>query len=158
MLQILLLPFSLLSFGMVSTNCDQVLAILGLPNLSQWILAAYTSFSGLLLLSHEIPVKFLRTAIALNFGFLYSPILRLLFQFLMASVAWLFDSLTGLLACVALVATALLNFYVLCRYPAYASERENVMAEEERRVDALVREQKRRAVREIAERWVVGDP
>merc|ERR1711865_466518 len=100
--------------------------------------------------------------IASNFGFLYNPSLRLLFYVLMGMaklfgplyvlrqfrtrmqltglahcvyagmVAWSFETLIGMIASVALGLLALVNTYVLCRYPGYRAVLKDVSDEQEK--------------------------
>merc|ERR1719266_3121925 len=112
--------------------------MVGLPPISTFILAIYATCGGLLVCCLETQLKFLRVVIALNFGFLFSPFLRFLFYFILASVALAYDDLSGKIACIVIVATAVFNTYVLIRYPAYRAVREKIAEEEDRRIEAKI--------------------
>mmetsp|Transcript_108 Transcript_108/g.187 ORF Transcript_108/g.187 Transcript_108/m.187 type:complete len:138 (-) Transcript_108:403-816(-) len=124
---------------------------------ARWVLAGYATLGGLLLLTIESPFSSLRMSVALNFGFLYNPFLRLLFHALMGLIAWSFHTLLGDLTAAALGLMAPVNAYVLCMHSSYSAERDSALEEEERLIEARVREERRRAVREIAERWADGN-
>merc|ERR1712086_523783 len=103
---------ALLIFGSVSSLSH----IFSLPKM---ILGGYGVCFGTLVCCLEVNLSFLRLRIASNFGFLYSPFLRLLFYVLMGMVAWSFQTVIGMIASIALGLLALVNTYVLCRYPGY---------------------------------------
>jgi hypothetical protein len=96
------------------------------------VLAGYGIFFGLLVCSLESNLSFLRKPIASNFGFLYNPILRLMFSLLMGMVAWSFDTLLGYLSAGALSSTAGWTTYVLCTHPDYGRVLREISDEEER--------------------------
>uniref|UniRef100_A0A7R9WCL4 Uncharacterized protein n=1 Tax=Pseudictyota dubia TaxID=2749911 RepID=A0A7R9WCL4_9STRA len=124
---------------------------------ARWVLAAYATMGGLLLICLESPFSALRTCVALNFGFLYNPLLRFIFHALMCSITWSFHTLLGNLTVVALAITAPVNAYCLCMHQSLTAERDAALKEEERLIEARVREERRRAMREIAERWADGN-
>jgi len=126
-------------------------------SLARWVLAAYAALGGLLLLCLESPFSFLRTRIALNFGFLYDPVLRFVFNSLLCSIAWSFRTIPGDVTVAALGVMAPANAYVLCAHSSYGAERDVALEEEERLIAARAREERRRAVREIAARWIESD-
>jgi len=122
-----------------------------LPSLSNWVLAVYATCGGLLVCCLETQLKFLRVMIALNFGFLFDPIMRFLYYILMASVAWAYDNLFGMIVAALLVAVAIFNTYVLCRYPSYRKVRERIAEEEDKRIEARIsKEVKKQAVNQIS--------
>lgn len=89
--------------------------------------------------------------IAVNFGFLFDPIWRFLYYLLMASVAWAYDNLFGKIVAAALVAVAIFNTYVLCRYPGYRKVRERIAEEEDKRIEARIsKEVKKQAASQLA--------
>lgn len=79
-------------------------------------------------------LSMLRRPIADNFGFLYNPLLRLMFYILMGMVAWSFGTLLGMIASALLAAFSLFNTYVLCRYPDYRAAMKELADEEEKRM------------------------
>jgi hypothetical protein len=88
--------------------------------------------------------------IAVNFGFLFDPIWRFLYYFLMASVALAYDKLFGQIVAACLVACALFNTYVLFRYPAYRKVRERIAEEEDKRIEARIsKEVKKQAANQM---------
>jgi hypothetical protein len=124
--------------------------MISLPPISSWVLAVYATCGGLLVCCLETQLKFLRVMIAINFGFLFDPIARFLYYFLMATVAWSYRSLFGKIVAACLIACALFNTYVLCRYPAYRKVRERIAEEEDKRIEARISsEVKRQAVNQM---------
>lgn len=101
-------------------------------NISKLVLAGYGVCFGVLLCCLELNLSFLRVRIASSFGFLYNPLLRLLFSVLLASVAYSFETLLGTIACAALSVLALFNTYVICRYPQYRAVLKELSDEDEK--------------------------
>jgi hypothetical protein len=88
--------------------------------------------------------------IALNFGFLFDALYRFLYYLLMASVAYAYGNLFGKIVAAALVAVAVFNTYVLCRYPSYRKVRERIAEEEDKRIEARIsKEVKKQAANQI---------
>ena len=117
------------------------------PSLSTWVLAVYATCGGLLICCLETQLKFLRVIIAVNFGFLFNSIMRFFFYVLLASVAWAYNNLLGKIVAAALVATAVFNTFVLCRYPGYRKIRERIAEEEDKRIEARIsKEVKKQAI------------
>jgi len=102
--------------------------------LSKMVLAGYGVCFGGLICCLEMNFSFLRQPIANNCGFLYSPMLRLMFYVLMGMVAWSFGTLLGLVASIALAVLSLFNTYVICRYPGYRAALKELADEEEKRM------------------------
>mmetsp|Transcript_20460 Transcript_20460/g.43890 ORF Transcript_20460/g.43890 Transcript_20460/m.43890 type:complete len:123 (-) Transcript_20460:228-596(-) len=96
------------------------------------VLGGYGICFGTLVCCLEVNLSFLRRPIASNFGFLYNPFLRLMFYALCAMVAWSFETLLGVIAAGALGLLALVNTYVLCRYPGYRAALKEISDEEEK--------------------------
>jgi hypothetical protein len=96
------------------------------------VLGGYGVCFGLLICSLESNLSFLRKPIASNFGFLFSPFLRLMFYVLMGMVAWSFGTVLGAISAVSLCLLTLVNTYVLCRYPGYGRALREISDEEER--------------------------
>uniref|UniRef100_A0A6U1XV74 Uncharacterized protein n=1 Tax=Trieres chinensis TaxID=1514140 RepID=A0A6U1XV74_TRICV len=127
-----------------------------LLTLAQWVVSAYATFFGLLLLLPEAPFLLLRSFAARSFGFLHTPLLRLLFLSLASSVAWSYHTPLGKVACVFLAFSAVLGTCILCCYPAFSEERDQIVAEEYRRAEAAEREIDRQRTREMAAKWRNG--
>ncbi len=126
-----------------------LIKIAGLPSISMWVLSMYALCGALLICLLETQLKFLRVAIALNFGFLFSASLRFLYYFLLATVSFTFGILGGIVA-FAIVAVAIFNSYVLFRFPTYRVVRERIAEEEDKLIEAKVsREVKRQTVRSL---------
>lgn len=124
--------------------------MLGIPAISAFVLAVYATCGGLLICCLETQLKFVRVAIALNFGFLFNSVWRFIFYLLLGSVAWSFKNLFGKIIAIAFVAVAVFNTYVLCRYPSYRKIREQIAQEEDKRVEARIsKEVKAAAARSI---------
>ena len=122
-----------------------------IPNPSVFVLAVYASCGGLLICCLETQLKFLRVIIAVNFGFLFNSLWRFMFYLLLASVTWTYENLVGKITAGALVACAVFNTYILCRYPAYRKIREKIAEEEDKRIEARIsKEVKKQAVRQMA--------
>jgi hypothetical protein len=105
------------------------------------ILGGYGVCFGTLVCCLEVNLSFLRLRIASNFGFLYSPFLRLLFYVLMGMVAWSFETVIGMIASIALGLLALVNTYVLCRYPGYRAAMKEISDVQEKSVKREGRKQ-----------------
>mmetsp|Transcript_15533 Transcript_15533/g.22911 ORF Transcript_15533/g.22911 Transcript_15533/m.22911 type:complete len:222 (-) Transcript_15533:85-750(-) len=109
-----------------------------LPALSNWVLAVYATCGGLLICCLETQLKFLRVLIAVNFGFLFNSVWRFLFYLLLASVTWAYGNLFGKAISIALIVVAVMNTYILCRYPAYRKIRERIAEEEDKRIESRI--------------------
>ena len=109
-------------------------SLVNIFSLPKMVLGGYGICFGTLIFCLESNLSFLRIPIASNFGFLYSPILRLGFYVLMGMVAWSFGTLLGMITAGALGLLALVNTYVLCRYPGYRKVLGEVSDEDERRL------------------------
>ena len=118
--------------------------MVSLPHISVWITSIYATCGGILVCCLETQLKFVRTIIALNFGFLFHSIYRLIFYCLMASVTWSYGGLLGWITSIVLGCVAVFNTYVLCRYPAYRKMREKIAAEEDKRIQAKINQQVRK--------------
>ena len=115
-----------------------------MPHISVWVTAIYACFGGILICCLETQLKFVRTSIAMNFGFLFHSIYRFLFYCLMASVAWSYEGLLGYITSITLGVVAVFNTYILCRYPTYRKMREKIAAEEDKRIEAKINQQIRK--------------
>ena len=76
--------------------------------------------------------------IAVNFGFLFNSLWRFLYYLLLGSVAWAYNNLFGKIVAIALFTMAVVNTYILCRYPSYRAMREKIAEEEDRRIEARI--------------------
>jgi hypothetical protein len=121
-----------------------IVQLVGLPHISVWIMALYATFGGILVCCLETQLKFIRTSIAMNFGFLFNSVYRFLFYCLMASVSWGYESLLGKITAGLLGATAVFNTFVICRYPSYRRQREKIAEEEDKRIQAKINQQVRK--------------
>ncbi|KAL7530822.1 hypothetical protein ACHAWF_003529 [Thalassiosira exigua] len=121
-----------------------ILMLVQIPHISVWVSAIYASFGGILVCCLETQLKFVRTIIAMNFGFLFNSVYRFLFYCLMASVTWSYKNLLGYITAITLACVAVFNTFVLCRYPAYRKMREKVAAEEDQRIQAKINQQVRK--------------
>jgi len=117
---------------------------LGLGHPSIWTMSIYATCGGLLVCCQETQLKFVRTKIAMNFGFLFHSIYRFLFYILMASVTWSYQGLLGYITSGVLAGMAVFNTFVLCRYPAYRMMRESIAAEEDKRIQSKINQQVRK--------------
>ncbi|KAI2495829.1 COPI associated protein [Fragilaria crotonensis] len=127
-----------------------ILLMLTIPSISNFILAIYATCGGLLICCLETQLKFLRVMIAVNFGFLFNSVWRFLFYLLLGSVALAYGNLFGLIVAIALFAMAVINTFILCRYPSYRQMREKIAEEEDRRIEARIsKEVKAQAVNQL---------
>lgn len=110
-------------------------------SLSKMVLGGYGVCFGTLVCCLEVNLSFLRIPIANNFGFLYNPLLRLMFYVLLCMVAWSFETLLGMIASAALGVLALVNTYVLCRYPGYRAALKEISDVEEKKMKREGRKQ-----------------
>ena len=62
----------------------------------------------------------------------------------MASVTWSYNNLLGKISAITLGVVAVLNTYILCRYPTYRRMREQIADEEDKRVQAKINQQVRK--------------
>lgn len=124
--------------------------MLTLPSISNFILAIYATCGGLLICCLETQLKFLRVMIAVNFGFLFNSVWRFLFYLLLGSVTLAYGNLFGLIVAIALFTMAVINTFILCRYPSYRQMREKIAEEEDRRIEARIsKEVKAQAVNQL---------
>lgn len=123
---------------------SSIAVMVSLPSIPIWVLSVYATCGGCLVCCLETQLKFLRTTIAINCGFLFSPYWRFMFYFLMGSIAWTYKStgsiskLLGPICGIGLMVIAMFNTYVLCRYPTYRAVREKIAEEEDRRIEARI--------------------
>lgn len=106
-------------------------------------MAIYAMCGGILVCCLETQLKFVRTIIAMNFGFLFNSVYRCLFYVLMASVVWSYEGLLAYITSITLGCVAVFNTYILCRYPAYRKMREKIAEEEDKRIQAKINQQVR---------------
>jgi hypothetical protein len=130
--------------------CASVGNIWKIFNLSRMVLAGYGVCFGMLLCCLELNLSFLRVRIASSFGFLYNPLLRLMFSLLLGSIAWSFQTVLGTIACGALLILALFNTYVICRFPEYKAVLKELSEEDEK---VIRREARKHAWRYAAAPW-----
>jgi len=140
---------NMLSVG--SLIAISIIEMISLPPPSVWVLSMYATIGGLLVCCLETQLKFLRLPIAMNFGFLFSPFWRFGFYLLMASIAWSYERLYSYMVSTSLILTAFFNTYILCRYPSYNKTRELIAEEEDRRIQAKISgEVKKAAISHLA--------
>ena len=114
------------------------------------ILAGYGVCFGSLICCLEVNLSILRHPIADNFGFLYNPVLRLMFYILMGMVAWSFGTLLGLIASVVLVVLSVFNTYIICRHPGYRAVLKELAEEDEKRIkEEMNRQIMKRTLRHV---------
>lgn len=110
---ILLRLMNMATMGLVGTAA--VITLVSWPSITTVIYAVYAFFFACLVFCFETQLKMIRTAIAVNFGFFYSPIPRFLFDAMLCSMVWELGVL-GLIAGIILVCLGTFNLYVLCKY------------------------------------------
>lgn len=109
-----------------------------------YVLCFYASMGSILICCVETQLKFVRTHIALNFGFLFSAIPRFFFYIFLATVCWSLGDIFAQVCAGCLVGIAFYNTYVIMRYPAYRKLRDAVAKEEDERINAAIREKVRK--------------
>ncbi len=109
-----------------------------------WVLGVYSYCGGCLICLLETQLSFIRTPIALNFGFLFHPLTRFLYYIFLATVCWSLNDLFGRICAGCLVAIALYNTFVLIRYPAYRKMRDRLAKEEDEKINAALRDRVRK--------------
>jgi hypothetical protein len=109
-----------------------------------WVLCLYAACGGCLICCTETQLSFVRTHIALNFGFLFSAPLRFAYYILLATVCYSMNDLFGRICAGCLVGIAFYNTYVIIRYPAYRKMRDQIAEEEDARINAAIREKVRK--------------
>ncbi|KAL3913636.1 MAG: hypothetical protein SGARI_000556 [Bacillariaceae sp.] len=131
----IILMMRLLNMGMAGAIIAiSIVILIGIPPVSTFVLG----------------LKFVRTIIAVNFGFLFSAPLRFLFYLIVASVCWSYDNLMGKILAACVAGVALFNTYVLCRYPSYRKMRESIAEEEDKRIEARIsKEVKKQAIKNV---------
>jgi len=111
------------------------------------ILGVYGVLFATLVFCFETQLWFIRKRISSSFGFLFNPIFRTLFYGIMAAVAWSYDSMMGKVSAIVTIVCAVLNFYVLCRFPSYREERDKLAREEDAKINERMNEEiKKRAM------------
>lgn len=129
----------------ISVLTMSVLYVIGASGrLDVIVLSLYSTCGGCLICCTETQLKFVRTSIAMNFGFLFHAGFRFMFYLLVASVCLGFRSLFGYINGAVLIAVAFYNTYILMSYPAYRQMREKLAAEEDQRIEGRMREQMRK--------------
>jgi len=113
---------------------------LGFVKPAKFVIALYAGFGGLLILLQETQLSFLRVRMAMNFGFLFNPLLRFFYYILLSSMCWSLDVFGRVTACV-VGALAVYNTYVLCKYPEYKESREKLAKEEDSKIRKRIKEQ-----------------
>mmetsp|Transcript_6127 Transcript_6127/g.9408 ORF Transcript_6127/g.9408 Transcript_6127/m.9408 type:complete len:220 (+) Transcript_6127:72-731(+) len=140
---ILIMRLANMGVSIALMTCS-IFMMVGLPSLSNWVLAVYATCGGLLICCLETQLKFLRVLIAVNFGFLFNSVWRFLFYLLLASVTWAYGNLFGNIIAIALTVVAVMNTYILCRYPAYRKMREKIAEEEDKRIESRISQEVRK--------------
>lgn len=121
-----------------------IVELVSIPGVSVWVLSIYAICGGLLICCLETQLKFVRTAIAMNFGFLFHSVYRFIFYLLMASVVYMYQGILGYITAGCLVGVAMFNTYILCRYPTYRMMRQKLCEEEDKRIEARINQEVRK--------------
>ncbi len=94
-----------------------ILELLTTPSASAGILSVYLLMFSCLLCCFEVHLKMVSVKIAKNFGFLFSPIGRIIFLIFIGVICFSFKSIIGYIGGGCMCVNALFNGYVLYRYP-----------------------------------------
>ena len=110
-----------------------------------WILGLYSCCGGCLICCLESQLKMfgIRTAISMNFGFLFNPTFRFLYYIMLATLCWSLEDLFGKILAGVLVGVAVYNTFVLIKFPAYRKLRDELAKEEDKRIEGKIRENAR---------------
>jgi len=114
---------------------------LSFPTPAKFIVALYAGLGGLLILLQETQLSFFRVRVAMNFGFLFSPLLRFLYYMLLASMCWSLDSILGKITSSLVGGLAVYNTFILCKYPEYKKCREELAKKEDAKIAERIKEQ-----------------
>jgi len=135
-----IMSMRLLNLGVSAAMMTQaILALLSFPPIGQFVLAFYAVSAGCLICCLETQLKFVRTPIAINFGFLFDPSLRFLFYIIMASLEWSFGNLFGKIVAGVILGAGLYNSFVMFKYPKYRQKRDALAKEEDDRIQQKIR-------------------
>jgi hypothetical protein len=121
-----------------------IVELVSIPGIGVWILSIYAICGGALICCLETQLKFVRRAIAMNFGFLFHSVYRFIFYMLMASVVWFYQGVLGYITAGLLAGVAVFNTYILCRYPTYRRMRDKIAEEEDKRIEAKISQEVRK--------------
>lgn len=91
---------------------------LGSNSLVVVFIALYVWFFSILLFCFELSLSAFTKVISENFGFLYSPIMRSLFHFLLMLLSFELGFI-GKLACIGLAFSGIMYVYVIVKHPMY---------------------------------------
>jgi len=130
----------LMNLGVAATMMTHaILAVVSFPPIGQFILAFYAICASCLICCLETQLKFVRTPIAMNFGFLFDPSLRFLFYVIMASLEWSFGNLFGKIVAGVILGAAVYNAFVMWKYPKYRKQRDALAKLEDERIQNKIR-------------------
>mmetsp|Transcript_8914 Transcript_8914/g.12998 ORF Transcript_8914/g.12998 Transcript_8914/m.12998 type:complete len:236 (-) Transcript_8914:310-1017(-) len=116
-----------------------VFNILRITAPAAWVLSFYAIALGGMSCCFETQLKFIRAAIATNFGFFFSSGWRFMFYLLMASLLVSYESILGYIVAGVTIFVAFFNTYVLCRYPTYRAIRQKMAEEEDKRIQGKIK-------------------
>jgi hypothetical protein len=91
---------------------------LGSNNLVVVFIALYVWFFSILLFCFELSLSSFTIMISENFGFLYSPVMRSVFHFLLMLLSFELGFI-GKLACIGLAVAGTVYVYVIVKHPLY---------------------------------------
>lgn len=91
---------------------------LGSSSLVVVFIALYVWFFSVLLFCFELSLSAFTRLIAENFGFLYSPVMRSVFHFLLMLLSFELGFI-GKLACIGLAVCGIMYVYVIVKHPLY---------------------------------------
>lgn len=91
---------------------------LGSSDLVVVFIALYVWFFSILIFCFELSLSAFTKLISENFGFLYSPVMRSLFHFMLMFMSFELGFL-GKLACIGLAAAGVMYIWVIVKHPLY---------------------------------------
>mmetsp|Transcript_13939 Transcript_13939/g.16868 ORF Transcript_13939/g.16868 Transcript_13939/m.16868 type:complete len:220 (+) Transcript_13939:104-763(+) len=105
-------------------------------SISIGVLCVYSIVLSTIVFCSELAeIRFLRTCISRNFGFLYNPFWRFNFYVLLASIQLSYDTAFGVINAIAMGIVAIYNTYVLIRYPSIRQRPQEQEQRQEQRND-----------------------
>lgn len=135
-----IMSMRLLNLGMAAAMITHaILTLLRFASLGQFVLAMYAICSGCLICLLETQLKFIRTPIAINFGFLFDPALRFMYYIIIASLEWSFCDLLGKIVAGVIVGAAIYNTFVMFKFPKYRKKRDELAKLEDSRIQQKIR-------------------
>ena len=128
------------SVAVITISILNFISLGSLFDIKIMVLAAYSTCGGYLICCLETQLKFIRTGIAMNFGFLFNAGFRFFFYLLVGSICFAFKDIFSYIVGGCMIGVGFYNTYVLIKYPAYKNLRDELAKEEDQRIEGTMRE------------------